>query len=537
MFGQCSSLEEINFNNFNTSKVTTMQKMFSGCANLKSLDLSSFNTSNVENVMAIFDGCTSLEYLDISNFDTSQITNSNSMFNGVNLLKYIILNNAQINNEIKSQIEDKIDSSTIVCQNKEILSKGKKDCSIFTQSDNYIIVKYGTEITYGANTFTNNIDSRKKILYIKNKNKIIEPTTEFKIEANGIIEIYLPKDITSLAKFFSNEDGNTQYITSIDLSHFNSSKVEDAGHMFSYCSSLEEINFNNFVTSKVSNMEYMFYGCSNLKSLDLSSFNTSNVENVMAIFDGCTSLEYLDISNFDTSQVQANILGNIFNGVSLLKYINLYNAKIIDEINNKIEEIIKDSTIICHKDNFNIDTNLPYIKACCEYNDNNFNCFPENYIIIKYNNNIIYENGFQIKKDDFPEYRKNIIFIKNEENIINPLKKLEIKSDSKIEIHLDNSIKSLASFFNSNYDENTKDIISIDFSHLDSSLISDMNFLFSGCSSLQKLDLNNFIINSETSIENIFSGCDNLKYLDISGFNINSYDILNGLNKLEFINI
>ena len=248
-------------------------------------------------------------------------------------------------------------------------------------------------------------------------------------------------------------------------------------------------------------------------------------------------MEYLDISNFDTSQVQANILGNIFNGVSLLKYINLYNAKIIDEINNKIEEIIKDSTIICHKDNFNIDTNLPYIKACCEYNDNNFNCFPENYIIIKYNNNIIYENGFQIKKDDFPEYRKNIIFIKNEENIINPLKKLEIKSDSKIEIHLDNSIKSLASFFNSNYDENTKDIISIDFSHLDSSLISDMNFLFSGCSSLQKLDLNNFIINSETSMENIFSGCDNLKYLDISGFNINSYDILNGLNKLEFINI
>ena len=35
----------------------------------------------------------------------------------------------------------------------------------------------------------------------------------------------------------------------------------------------------------------------------------------------------------------------------------------------------------------------------------------------------------------------------------------------------------------------------------------------------------------------MFSGCDNLKYLDISGFKISSYDIINDLNKLEFINI
>ena len=64
-----------------------------------------------------------------------------------------------------------------------------------------------------------------------------------------------------------------------------------------------------------------------------------------------------------------------------------------------------------------------------------------------------------------------------------------------------------------------------------------MNSLFSGCSSLQKLDLSNFITNSETLMENIFSGCDNLKYLDISGFNISSYDILNALSNLKYINI
>ena len=64
-----------------------------------------------------------------------------------------------------------------------------------------------------------------------------------------------------------------------------------------------------------------------------------------------------------------------------------------------------------------------------------------------------------------------------------------------------------------------------------------MDSLFSGCSAIQRLDLGNFITNSETSMNNMFSGCDSLKKLDISGFNITSYDILNELNKLEFINI
>jgi surface protein len=277
----------------------------------------------------------------------------------------------------------------------------------------------------------------------------------------------------------------------------------------------------------------MFSGCANLKSLDLSSFNTSNVENVKAIFDGCTSLEYLDISNFNTSQVTEYV--NMFKDVNPLKYINLYNAQIKDEIKDKIKDIIIDSTIICQKDDFKIGEDITYIKACCEYNDNILKCSSENYITIQYNKNITYENGFQI--NNYSEYRKNIIFIQNEESIINPTGKLEIKSDSKIEIHLNNSIQSLASFFNSTYDKNAKDIISIDFSHFDSSLITDTNSLFYGCSSLLKLDLNNFITNPETSMENMFSGCDSLEYLDISGFNINSYDILNGLSNLKFINL
>ena len=304
--------------------------------------------------------------------------------------------------------------------------------------------------------------------------------------------------------------------------------------MFYQCYALEEINFNNFNTSKVTDMSCMFTECTSLKSLDLSNFDISKVEYMMNMFSECESLEYLDISNFKTLQVSD--CDDIFLNANALKYINLYNAQINEQFKSAINEIIHDSTIICQKDDL-LDTNKAYIKACCDYSDNILKCYTNNYITVQYNEEIIYENGFQISNDNFPQFRKGINFIKNEENIITPTGKLEIKSNSKIEIHLDKSIQSLANFFNSELDNFTKNIVSIDFSHLDSSLIIEMNSLFSGCSSLQKLDLSNFITNPKTSMENMFSGCGNLQYLDISGFNINSYDILNGLSNLEFINL
>ena len=47
MFYGCSSLKELNLNNFNTNNVTDMRDMFSGCRSLKELNLNNFNTNNV----------------------------------------------------------------------------------------------------------------------------------------------------------------------------------------------------------------------------------------------------------------------------------------------------------------------------------------------------------------------------------------------------------------------------------------------------------------------------------------------------------
>ena len=295
------------------------------------------------------------------------------------------------------------------------------------ENDNYIIVKYGTKTTYEAGIFKN--PHRQSVDHIKYKGKEIDQTQQFTIEANTNIEIYFSVSVTSLFGFFARyEDWNAEYITYIDLSHFDSSEVTDTEDMFCTCSSLEEINFNNFNTSKVTGMEGMFEQCSNLKSLDLSNFDTSKVTSMIGMFEECSNLKSLDLSNFDTSKVQHS--DSMFSGVNLLKYINLYNAQIdsvnllkyinlynaqIDNIKNAILEIIEDSTIICQKDDFKIETDIDYIKACCDYNIETTSCDPDNYIKVKYKKDVTYSYGFSIIEYDKSEnqYRPDIYLINN----------------------------------------------------------------------------------------------------------------------------
>ena len=57
MFFRCSSLKELNLNNFNTNNVTNMSDMFRRCSSLKELNLNNFNTNNVTDMSGMFSKC------------------------------------------------------------------------------------------------------------------------------------------------------------------------------------------------------------------------------------------------------------------------------------------------------------------------------------------------------------------------------------------------------------------------------------------------------------------------------------------------
>ena len=50
-------------------------------------------------------------------------------------------------------------------------------------------------------------------------------------------------------------------------------------------------------------MRDMFYGCHSLKELNLSNFNTNKVNFMGFMLDGCFLLEELNLSDFNTNNV------------------------------------------------------------------------------------------------------------------------------------------------------------------------------------------------------------------------------------------
>ena len=94
------------------------------------------------------------------------------------------------------------------------------------------------------------------------------------------------------------------YLTTIDLSNFDTSNYTSTGAMFRDFTSLTSLDLSNFNTSNVDIMDNMFQNCSSLTSLDLSNWNTSKVTRMSEMFSGCSSLTSLDLSNWNTTNVQ-----------------------------------------------------------------------------------------------------------------------------------------------------------------------------------------------------------------------------------------
>ena len=101
----------------------------------------------------------------------------------------------------------------------------------------------------------------------------------------------------------------------------NTSKVENMGSMFAFCSGLTYLDISNFDTSNVTKMGFMFYNCEGLTSLVLSGLNVSNVVDMQGIFQSCSRLETLNLSGWDTSKVTD--MGGMFSDCSGLTSLDL----------------------------------------------------------------------------------------------------------------------------------------------------------------------------------------------------------------------
>ena len=97
------------------------------------------------------------------------------------------------------------------------------------EKEHYISVKYKALTIYES--FEN--EYRQNISHIINGNTQVEPDKPLEIKANAIIKIVFNTTITNLTKFFYDYyDPNVEFISSIDLSNFDSSLLESLDSTF-----------------------------------------------------------------------------------------------------------------------------------------------------------------------------------------------------------------------------------------------------------------------------------------------------------------
>ena len=167
----------------------------------------------------------------------------------------------------------------------------------------------------------------------------------------------------------------------------------------------------------------------------------------------------------------------------------------------------------------------------------------ENYIVIKYKENVEYSNGFK------HNFRQNINFIEYEGQRYSDTDQLTISANKEIKVHI-LSDTSYYMYFYTYHDINADKMISLDFSNFDPSLITNLNSMFAQCSSnsmfalcssIENIIFSNVITSKLESMEQTFQGCSQLQSLDLSSFDTSKVTLMNslfsGCTKLESLDL
>ena len=250
-----SNLVSVNTANFDTSKTTSMYRMFRECGKLTTIDVSKWDTSNVTNMQDLFRLCSSLTTLDVSNWNTGKVQILTAAFQDCAQLTELDLNNWDVSNVTEAvQMFNR-------CYKLETL----------------------------------------KISNWKPKN-LYKGTTMFQ-DCKSLKELDLSGWNTSSLTITSGMFNHCESLTTLNVSTWDMRKLTTANLMFQACYSLENLDLSQWQTPSLENMQSMFFNCKKLTELNVGSWDVSNVTDFKQMFSGCARMEYLHgLGNWNTSK-------------------------------------------------------------------------------------------------------------------------------------------------------------------------------------------------------------------------------------------
>ena len=568
MFQRCISLKKLDVSSFNTSSATNMHGVFKDCISLKTLDVSSFNTSNttkmdemfgaeyysndrmnleaiyglenfdtsnVIDIQKMFCNCIKLKVLNLSNFNTSKVTDMLQVFSNTESLEVLslgenwnFLSNCNLSYNWKRDVNGAVYTAEDLIANYNgstmsgiyrrtdivkaaiVYDSGELVFQVGSESDSSLGNVLGTYTGFDSTTYSN----ASSVPWYSNRNTIKKVT--FKDEIDPISTAYWFYGMTNLTTFNNISNLNTVFTTTTQS-------------MFENCSKLISFNFNNIKTNNLTNMNSMFKGCTNLQSLNMSTFKAENLTNVTDIFAN-TNLKTLTLGDqaefnvlptlngtwvrdYDDTMYTGNQIFNEFGGIYRLQGADVYaivydNGEMVFQIGNTPDptkgNVLGSYTNFENKDySYNLAVPWkPYVQSIAK---------------------IIFTTEVSpISTSYWFDNMRNLTEIENIE-YFNTSNVINMRGMFK-------NCHSLATLDLNNFDTSNvtdmyqmlfccESLTNLDLSSFDTSNVTSMSHMFYGCEYLTSLDLNVFDTEQVTDMSLMFSGCTNLITLDISSFN------------------
>ena len=281
VFSRSNNLINLDVSNWDMGNVTNVAEIFFWCENLTNLDVSNWNTNNIINMYGMFDYCKNLTTLDVSNWNTNNVINMQGVFHWCENLTNLDISNWNTNNVI--DIRDMFHE----CENLTSL-----DVSNWNTSN---IIDMTSAFRFCTNLTTLDVSNW-------NTNNVINMHSMFEC-CNSLTNLDVSNwninKVTCIDSLFC----SCKNLTNLDVSNWNTSNVIDTSFTFRQCEKLTTLNISNWNTSKITDMRQMFYACKNLITLNLSNWNVGNLTNIEEIFSGCYNLTNLDLNNWNTINV------------------------------------------------------------------------------------------------------------------------------------------------------------------------------------------------------------------------------------------
>ena len=358
------------------------------------------------------------------------------------------------------------------------------------------------------------------------------------------------QNVTDMYAMFS----DCEKLESLDLSNFKTGNVTNMHYMFAGCSAVDTLNLSSFDTRNVTDMNGMFYGCSSCTSIDVSNFDTRNVMDMYGMFYACQSLTSLDLSSFDTRNVsEMDYMFTACQNIGKIYVDEKWTTENAQENNTMFNFCLK----LVGQDG----TEYEYPKDGATYahykKGGYLSCLPKAYAVLEDDTLTFYydilkpeRTGTVLSVDKFEwtgeTYRNNVTTVvfdaafedyqdlTSTATMFSRMEKL-VTIDGIQYLNTGNVTDMSAMF------SGCQSLDSLDVSNFETKNVTDMSWMFGICQSLTSLDLGSFDTGNVTKMNAMFSGCENLESLNIDGFNTENVTKMNnmftGCKQLTALNV